>query len=110
MKIGVRLKIDVTKIDKATLFKGAKGTYLDATAFIDLDNQNQYGDNGFITQDVSKEARESGERGAILGNVKVFYNDGVVGSDGSSSGRQAQQPPAATHNDDIDDFDDDIPF
>jgi hypothetical protein len=106
MKIGVRIRIDVTKIDKEILFKGEKGVYLNASTFIDLDNQNQYGDNGFISQDVSREAREAGEKGAILGNVKVFYNDGVVGSDGSSNGRAAQQPPTAHH----DDIGDDVPF
>lgn len=29
MKIGVNLKIDVTKLDKSRFFKGAKGTYAD---------------------------------------------------------------------------------
>jgi hypothetical protein len=75
MKIGVSLKIDVTKIDKEKLYKGAKGTYLDATAFIDLDNQSQYGDNGMITQSLSKEERQAGRKGEILGNTKVFFKD-----------------------------------
>lgn len=74
-KVGVRLKIDVSKIEKARLFKGQKGVYLDATCFIDLDEQGQYGDNGMVTQDVSKEEREQGVKGPILGNVKVFYRD-----------------------------------
>lgn len=76
MKIGVSLKIDVTKIDKEKLYKGAKGTYLDATAFIDLDNQGQYGDNGMITQSLTKEERQAGRKGIILGNTKVFFKDG----------------------------------
>ena len=75
MKIGVSLKIDVTKIDKDKLFKGAKGTYLDAKTFIDLDQLDQYGNNGFIAQAVTKEERDAGVKGAILGNVKVFYKD-----------------------------------
>ena len=66
----VRLKIDVTKIDKERLFQGKKGTYLDATVFLD-DDPGQYGDNGMITQDVSKEEREAGTRGAILGNATI---------------------------------------
>jgi hypothetical protein len=72
-KIGVSVKLDVTKIDKARLFKGQKGTYLDATVFIDVDNPDQYGNNGMITQDVTKEERDQGVKGNILGNVKVFY-------------------------------------
>ena len=76
MKVGVSVKLNLSKIDKARLFKGEKGTYLDATMFIDLDNQGQYGDNGMITQDVSKEEREQGVKSSILGNVKVFYKEG----------------------------------
>ena len=40
MKIGVNLKIDVTKIDKSRLFNGEKGTYLNLSTFIDIDNLN----------------------------------------------------------------------
>jgi len=67
----VRLKIDVTKIDKGRLFQGKKGTYLDATVFLN-DEPGQYGDHGMITQDVSKEEREAGTKGAILGNATIF--------------------------------------
>lgn len=74
-KVGVRLKIDVSKIQKERLFRGAKGVYLDATCFIDLDEKGQYGDNGMVTQDVTKEEREAGTKGPILGNVTVFYRD-----------------------------------
>ncbi len=75
MKIGVSIKLDVTKIDKARLFKGSKGTYLDLTTFIDIDNKDQYENNGFVSQDVTKEEREQGIQGAILGNCKVFFKD-----------------------------------
>ncbi len=72
-KIGVSLKIDVSKIDKNRLFKGNKGTYLDCTAFIDLNELDQYGNSGMITQDVTKEEKEAGTKGAILGNCKLFW-------------------------------------
>ena len=75
MKIGVKLKIDVKQIEKARLFQGKKGTYLDATVFIDVDNKDQYENNGMITQDVSKEEKASGVKGPILGNVQVFWRD-----------------------------------
>ena len=64
----ISLKIDVTKIDKSRLFKGEKGTYLDAV-LIETPN-NQYGDDYMIVQSVSKEEREQGVRGEILGNGK----------------------------------------
>jgi hypothetical protein len=63
------LKIDVTKIDKARLFTGAKGTYLDCVVFL-KDEPDQYGNIGMITQSVSKEEREAGTKGAILGNAR----------------------------------------
>jgi hypothetical protein len=98
-KIGVKLKIDVTNIEKARLFKGKKGTYLDATAFIDVDNKDQYDNNGMITQDVTKEEKNNGVKGAILGNVQVFWRE-----------EQQRSQPATTVAQVEDDFNDDIPF
>ena len=77
MKIGLSVRIDVTKIDKARLYAGAKGTYLDLTTFVDTDQQDQYENNGFISQSVDKEEREKGVQTPILGNVKVFFTDGA---------------------------------
>ena len=67
MKKTIKLKIDVSKIDKSKLFQGAKGTYLDAVLFLN-DQVDQYGNNGMIVQSVTKEEREQGVKGAILGN------------------------------------------
>lgn len=46
----ISAKIDVTKLDKASFFKGAKGTYCDITL---IDKPSEYGD-GFIVQDIGK--------------------------------------------------------
>ncbi|MDX1453760.1 MAG: hypothetical protein R3183_14500 [Oleiphilaceae bacterium] len=102
-KIGVSLKIDVTKIDKARLFEGKKGKYLDATVFIDVDNQGQYGDNGMITQDVDKDEKAQGVKGNILGNCKVFWRD-----DGQAQAAPQQQSSTGQFTD-FDDSDS-IPF
>ena len=69
MRKTIALKIDVTKIDKERLYKGSKGTYLDAVLMYDSED-DQYGNNGMIVQSVSKEERESGVKGNILGNGK----------------------------------------
>ena len=100
-KIALRVKLDVTKIDKALLFKGAKGVYLDTTVFVDLDEQDQYGNNGMVTQDVSKEDREGGKKGPILGNVTIFWRDDSAPAQQQQTAPQ-QSPPL--------DIDDDIPF
>lgn len=118
MKIGVSLKIDVSKIDKARLFQGQKGIYLDATAFIDLDQLDEYGNSGMITQDVSKDERAQGVKGNILGNSKVFFKDGAQPQQdyrGHSGSNQAnptygQQPQSQPQAQPADDFDQDIPF
>lgn len=109
MKLGLSIKLDVTKIDKSRLFAGAKGTYLDLTTFIDLDNEGQYGDHGFISQSVSKDERDAGVQTPILGNVKVFFNDSNQGApkQQSQSANQASQNLQAP---DDEGFSDDIPF
>lgn len=66
----IAIKIDVTKIDKALLFKGAKGTYLNVTLKDNKDGEDQYGNAGFVTQDVSAQERQAGNRGPIIGNWK----------------------------------------
>jgi hypothetical protein len=73
MKVGISVRIDVTKIDKTRLYKGEKGTYLDLTTFVDTEEKDQYENNGFISQSVDKEERDQGVKTPILGNVKVFY-------------------------------------
>jgi hypothetical protein len=65
-----KLKIDVKKIDKSLLFVGTKGTYLDVTLMENRNGPDEYGNDGFIVQDVSKEAREAGVKGPIIGNWK----------------------------------------
>ena len=63
----ISISFDVTKIDKERLFKGKKGTYLDVV-LIDTPN-SEYGDY-MAVQSVSKEERENGIKGNILGNGK----------------------------------------
>lgn len=116
-KVGVNLKIDVTKIDKSKLFSGQKGTYLDAQVFIDIDQFDQYGNSGMITQAVSKEDREAGQQGAILGNAKVFWKDNQQSQQqgGWSQPQQQQQKQNQNqgqpqYNEPPMDFSDDIPF
>lgn len=61
-------KIDVTKIDKESLFKGKSGIYLDIALIPNKSGRDQYGNDGMIVQSVSKQARQEGKKGPILGN------------------------------------------
>lgn len=100
----IKLKLDVTKIEKARLFKGAKGTYLDAV-LIETPN-GKYGDY-MIVQEVTKEERQSGTKGPILGNGKILGQK----PSGDSPERHSPPPqasgskPASQEN-----LDEDVPF
>ena len=91
-----KAQIDVTKIIKEKLYKGKKGTYLDLTFFDNKDGEDEWGNMGFVVQDLGKEARESGEKGPILGNWKEI----------ATKKAPAASPKPTTEQDDSDD----IPF
>jgi hypothetical protein len=91
----IKGKIDVSKIDKERLYKGKKGTYLDF-ALIPTPN-GQYGNTHMIVQEVSKEERDSGVKGAILGNAKVSEGN-------SNQSNPAGQTPAGAE------AEEDLPF
>lgn len=103
MRIGLSVRIDVTKIDKSRLYKGEKGTYLDLTTFIDTEEKDKYDNNGFISQSTTKDERAAGVQTPILGNVRVFHKEGM----GQSSGSQPQSSQASQG---AGYYDDDIPF
>ena len=65
----IAVKIDVSKIEKARLFKGTKGTYLDALL---VPKRSDYGDDFMVVQSVKKEEREQGIKGPIIGNAKFL--------------------------------------
>lgn len=71
--IGITITVDVTKIDKARIFEGKKGKYVNFTSFFNPKEVNQFGYNGVVTQATTPEERQEGVSLPILGNVKVFY-------------------------------------
>jgi hypothetical protein len=81
----ITAKIDVTKIDKAELYTGQKGTYLDIVMYPNTDDAgnecpDQYGNDGVIKQGLSKATREAkSKKQPILGNYKV-KKDGFAAS------------------------------
>ena len=83
MKVGLNLSIDVTKLLKERFVKGKQVTYANLTTFIDLDNKDQYENNGFISQSITKEERSNGVQTPILGNVRVIYKEGETQSSDS---------------------------
>lgn len=62
-------KINVMKIDKARLFKGEKGTYMDVTIWVN-DEPDQFGRHVSIQQSTKKD-----EDKIYLGDAKFYDND-----------------------------------
>ncbi len=93
----ISISIDVTKIEKERLFKGAKGTYLDAVL---IPTPNSEHNDYMVVQSVSKEERENGVKGPILGNGKD-----IVKRDPTNH----NTPPDATVDNSDNGFDD-LPF
>lgn len=103
-KLGLNISIDVTKIDKNKLIKGAKGTYLNLTAFIN-DEKNQYNQNGSITQ--SKDKTDDTDM-PFLGNIICFWNQDFDAKKSILSATQKEESCAKV---DIKvEEDDDLPF
>ena len=94
----ISLQLNVSKIDKKRLFEGTKGVYLNAI-LIETPN-SEYGDY-MIKQSVSKEEREQGIEGNILGSAKIIVK---------REPQNYNNPPDAMQNDpDIND-NPDLPF
>jgi len=105
----LRLNLNVLKIDKTALFKGAKGTYLDVAVKLHK-CEDEFGHHCMVTQDLGKDRRQAGEQGPILGNGKFIIKppasaDWVEGGSEIVSASPASSPPAKVEEDD-----DDFPF
>jgi DNA-binding cell septation regulator SpoVG len=72
MKV-IKCSLNVSAINKDKLIQGKKGVYLNCTL---LETPNSEFADYMIVEDVTKEERETGEKGAILGNGKVFSGGG----------------------------------
>jgi hypothetical protein len=91
------VNLNCSKIDKSALYEGKNGKYLSLVLFDNKDGLDQYGNSGFVTQDIGKERREAGERGPIIGNWKET---------GQAKPQQTAPVSSPTHAEDHDD----IPF
>ncbi len=103
----IKASINLNEIPKHKIIDGKKGKYLPITITIN-DEVDQFGNQGPIMVEQSKEERESKAAKTYLGNVKVVWTNGnnvsAAPPPGGQQPQQARQPaqPAA--------YDDDLPF
>ena len=72
MKSIIKLNLNLDKIDKSLVYTSPKtgAKYLNISVLM-RDTPDQWGNDGFVVQDVSKEQKENGMKGPILGNAKL---------------------------------------
>ena len=68
------LNIDVTKIDKDKIYVGKKGKYYKVRVVL-KDEEDQFGNKGFVQTASTKEERDGGYEASYLGNLKELSFD-----------------------------------
>ena len=71
----IKASIDVNKIPKDKIFVGKKGKYLPITITIN-DELDQFGNQGPVVVEQTKEERDAKASKTYLGNVKVVWTNG----------------------------------
>ena len=71
----IKASIDLNKIPKDKIFIGKKGKYLPITITIN-DELDQFGNQGPVVVEQTKEERDAKAPKTYLGNVKVVWTNG----------------------------------
>jgi len=71
----IKASIDLNKIPKDKIYIGKKGKYLPITVTIN-DEVDQFGNQGPVVVEQTKEEREAKTPKTYLGNVKVVWTNG----------------------------------
>lgn len=71
----IKASINLNSIPKNKIIDGAKGKYLPITITVN-DEADQFGNQGPITVEQSKDERDSKAAKVYLGNVKVVWTNG----------------------------------
>ena len=97
----IKASIDLNKIPKEKIFIGKKGKYLPITITIN-DELDQFGNQGPVVVEQTKEERDAKAPKVYLGNVKVVWTNGdnVAAAPREQQPQQVQQAPVV----------DDLPF
>ena len=92
----IATSIDLTKIPKDKIIEGKKGKYLPITITLN-DELDQFGNNGPVVVQQTKEERDAKTEKVYLGNVKVVWTNGdnvsvAPREDAPAMTQQVQQP------------------
>ena len=101
----IKANINLRAIPKDKIYKGAKGDYLPITITLN-DEVDNYGNQGPIVVEQTKEEREAKAPKVYLSNVKVVWTNGTNVPAAPRDGQQAQAPQQSVAQEP----EDDLPF
>ena len=96
----IATSIDLTKIPKDKIINGKKGKYLPITITL-TDELDNFGNNGPVVVQQSKEERDAKVAKVYLGNVKVVWTNGDNVA-AAPKDAQPQTAPAAAAVEEVD--------
>jgi len=99
----INASINLNLIDKTKIIEGKKGKYLPITITLN-DDIDQFGNQGPVIVDQSKEEREAKTQKTYLGNVKVVWTNGDNVNAAPRTDQPQQAQPAKQE------VEDDLPF
>ena len=95
----IKTSINLNNIPKDKIFVGKKGKYLPITITIN-DELDQFGNQGPVVVEQTKEERDAKAPKTYLGNVKVVWTNGTNVEPAPRDNQSAPAPaPAATEPD-----------
>ena len=94
----IKANLNLNEIPKDKIYKGKKGSYLPITITIN-DEVDQFGNQGPVIVEQTKEEREAKVAKVYLGNVKVVWTNGdnvdVIPRDGAPAAPAPTPQPEA---------------
>ena len=97
----IKTSINLSAIPKDRIITGKKGKYLPISITVN-DETDQFGNQGPVAVDQTKEEREAKEPKTYLGNVRVVWTNGTFPEPVKTPGVSQPAPqPVPDNNDDI---------
>ena len=97
----IKASINLSNVPKDKIITGKKGKYLPITITVN-DDLDQFGNQGPICVDQSKEERDSKEAKTYLGNVKVVWTNGENVDAAPRAAATAPPPQAKAKTEEVD--------
>ena len=96
----IKASINLNEIPKDKIYVGKKGKYLPITITLN-DELDQFGNQGPVVVEQTKDERDAKAPKTYLGNVKVVWTNGNNVEPAPSTDAQPAPAPAATPADDL---------